>query len=74
VWVLVAVLAVVGGLFLPPEQRLTAIPLLFAGAILTTFVIQLAIQRKEGFVTRVMASIGGAVIILAVATVVVLVL
>jgi hypothetical protein len=69
VWLLVAVAVAVGGLFLPENSRLDAIALVFAGAILTSFVIQLAIQRKEGFVTRVMASIGGSVIILGTATI-----
>jgi hypothetical protein len=74
VWLLVALAVVVGGLFLPVPNRLDAIALVFAGAILTSFVIQLAIQRKEGFVTLVMASIGGAVIILAIATILLFVL
>jgi hypothetical protein len=41
-----------------------------AGATLLTFVIQLALQRKEETVTRMIFSIGGALIILLGATVV----
>ena len=33
-----------------------------------TFFIQLAIQRKEGFVVRAMASIGGSVVVLGIAS------
>jgi hypothetical protein len=36
--------------------------------IIATFAIQLAIQRKDGFVVRAMASIGGSVLLLAIAT------
>jgi hypothetical protein len=72
VWLVVAVLATFGGLVLPPGNRLGAIPLLFAGAIVTSFVTQLAIQRKEGFVDRVMASISGSILILAVATILII--
>jgi len=73
VWLLVAIAVVVGGLVIPAANQLDAVALVFAGAILTSFAIQLVIQRKEGFVTRVMASIGGAVIILAGATIALLV-
>ncbi len=42
--------------------------------MLLTFVIQLALQRKEGLVNRMIASVGGSVAILAVATVVLILL
>lgn len=53
---------------------LTWIPVVAAGAVLLTFVIQLSLQRKEGLVNRMIASIGGSVAILAVATVVLILL
>ena len=68
VWLLAAVGAVLVGLFSPPGERLIWLPIVLAGAIIVTFSIQLGIQRKEGFVTRVMASVGFSVVILAVAT------
>jgi hypothetical protein len=40
----------------------------FAAAVLSAFTIQLAIRRKEGFVTRVMVSTGGALVVLAAST------
>ena len=39
-----------------------------AGAVIVTFFIQLAIQRKEGFVVRAMASVTGAIVVLAIAS------
>ena len=42
--------------------------IVFAGAIILTFAIQLAIQLKEGFVSRVVASIVGSLLILVIAT------
>lgn len=53
---------------------LTWIPVVAAGAVLLTFVIQLSLQRKEGLVNRMIASLGGSVAILAVATVVLILL
>ena len=64
--VLVGVFA--GGAFL------TWIPVVAAGAVLLTFVIQLTLKRKEGLVNRIIASVGGSVAILAVTTVVLILL
>ena len=41
-----------------------------AAAIISAFTIQLAIRRKEGFVTRVMVSTGGALLVLVASTVI----
>ncbi len=63
--------AVVGAIlvgFFARDAAFTWLPVVMAGAILLTFVIQLALQRKEGLVSRVAASVGGAVVVLAVAT------
>lgn len=68
-WVLSLVAAIVISISAVPGQRLTWVGIAFAGAVIATFVIQLAIQRKDGFVVRTMASIGGAMIVLAVATI-----
>jgi hypothetical protein len=69
VWV-VAVLGVVAvGLF-AATRSLTWIPIVLAASVLVTMAIQLALQRKEGLVTRMMASLGGALLICAVASVV----
>lgn len=68
VWVLVVVGAVLIALLSPQEQYLVWLPIVFAGAVILSFVVQLFIQRSDGFVTRVMASVGGSVLILAAAT------
>lgn len=68
VWVLTIVAAVVIGLTSAPEQRLTWVGITFAAVVVTSFVIQLAIQKKEGFVVRTMASIGVSLLILAITT------
>lgn len=68
VWVLSIAAAVVIGVASVPEQRTTWVGIAFAASVVATFVIQLAIQRKEGFVVRTMAGIGGALVILAATT------
>ena len=50
------------------------IPVVLAVVVLLTFVIQLSLQRKEGLVNRIIASIGGSLALLAIATVVLLLL
>lgn len=72
VWLLAAAGSVIVGTFAPEAKHLDALPPLFAVCIVATFCIQLVIQRKEGFVNRVMASIAGAVVILGIATAVLL--
>jgi hypothetical protein len=67
VWVIALAGVIVGGV-LAASAYLTWLPVVLAGSVLLTFAIQLALQRKEGLVTRMMASLGGALIILAVAT------
>ncbi|MDP9028073.1 MAG: hypothetical protein M3N46_11080 [Actinomycetota bacterium] len=67
VWVIALAGAIVVGV-LAASTALTWLPLVLAGCVLITFAIQLALQRKEGLVTRMMASLGGALVILAVAT------
>jgi multisubunit Na+/H+ antiporter MnhB subunit len=67
IWIGAVVGAVLVGVF-APDAAFTWLPVVMAGVILLTFVIQLALQRKEGLVSRVAASIGGAVVVLAVAT------
>lgn len=56
------------------DRFLTWIPVVAAAAVLLTFVIQLSLQRKEGLVNRIIASIGGVLVILAVTTVVLVLL
>lgn len=70
VWLGSVAAAVIIGMVSPADERVAWIAITLAAAIITTFVIQLAIRRKEGFVVRAMASIGGSMLILAIATLV----
>ena len=67
VWAGAVIAAVIIGLTVR-EQYLTWLPIAFAAAVIVTFVLQLGIQRKEGFVQRVMLSVAGAMVALAAAT------
>ena len=69
VWLATLVAAIAVGVF-SGAAFLTWLPVVLAGATLLTFVIQLALQRKEQTVTRMIFSIGGALVILLAATVV----
>ena len=72
-WLAALVGAVLVGVFAGSAFP-TWIPVVAAGAVLLTFVIQLTLKRKEGLVNRIIASVGGSVAILAVATVVLILL
>jgi hypothetical protein len=72
VWAIAIIGAVLIGVISAPEDYLSWLPIVFAATIISAFVIQLAIRRKDGFVVRVMASTGGALVILGVATAVLL--
>ncbi len=67
VWVAAVLGAIAVGVF-ALSGALTWIPVVMAGAVLLTFAIQLGLARKEGLVERIMASLGGALIVLVVAT------
>jgi hypothetical protein len=73
VWLAALIGAVLVGAF-AGEEFLTWLPVVAGATVLLTFVIQLALQRKEGLVNRMIASVGGSVAILAVATVVLILL
>ena len=68
VWILAIIGAILIGAISAPDSYFTWLPIVFAAVVISAFAIQLAIRRKDGFVTRVMASTGGALVILAVAT------
>jgi len=76
VWVVALAGAVAVGVFAPhgtgtgtgTAASLTWLPIVLAGSVLVTMAIQLALQRKEGLVIRMMASLGGALVICALAS------
>ena len=69
VWLTTLALAIVVGV-VAGNAFLTWMPLALAAVLLLTFAIQLVLSRKEQLVTRMIFSIGGALVILVVATVV----
>lgn len=70
VWSLAIIGAVLVSVFAPVAQYLTWLPIVLAADILLTFCIQLALVQKDGLVNRMMACLGGSVLILGLATVV----
>jgi hypothetical protein len=70
VWSLAIVGSALVGLLAPRAQYLDWLPFVLAADVLLTFCIQLAIVQKEGLVDRMMACLGGSVVILGLATLV----
>jgi hypothetical protein len=68
VWLVAIVGAVLVGVIIAPSDSYRWLSLVLAVTVLLTFIIQLALPSKQGLVLRMAASIGGAVIVLAVAT------
>jgi hypothetical protein len=68
VWAMCLIAAVVIGVASPASDYFVWLPIALAAAVLVTFAIQLSTLTKEGFVNRVMASVAGGAVILAVAT------
>lgn len=68
VWVASAIAALLIGVFSPQDKYLSWLPIALAACVFLTFCIQLGTRQKDGFVNRVMASIGGALLVLAIAT------
>ncbi|QNE47825.1 hypothetical protein F1C58_13580 [Glaciihabitans sp. INWT7] len=70
VWSVAVVGSVLIGLLVPRAHYLDWVPFVLAADVLLTFCIQLAIVQKEGLVDRMMACLGGSVVILGIATLV----
>ena len=68
VWALTVLGAVVIGIASPQDEYFVWLSVALAAAVVVTFAVQLSTLTKDGFVDRVMASVGGAVLILAIAT------
>lgn len=72
VWIATAVGALAVVLFAPAPQHFTWLPLVLALAVILTFIVQLSLQNKVGLVSRITLSLGGALVILTIATLVLL--
>jgi hypothetical protein len=68
VWILALVGVVLVAALAAPDDYLDWLPVVLAGSVVATFVIQLALPRKTGFVGRATLSLCGVVILLALAT------
>ncbi|HEY5225039.1 MAG TPA: hypothetical protein VIJ18_18580 [Microbacteriaceae bacterium] len=68
-WVLAAIAVVCIGLFSPREQYFTWLSLSLGGAVVAALAIQLATRQKNGFVERLIASMFGVLVVLAVGAV-----
>jgi hypothetical protein len=68
VWVLVAIGAATAGILAPVGSAIALLPVVMALGILVAICLQLAIVRKEGLVTRMVQTVCGAVLVLALAT------
>jgi hypothetical protein len=69
VWLTTIALAIIVGV-VARETFMIWLPVALAAVMLLTFAIQLVLSRKEELVTRMIYSIGGALVILVIATVV----
>lgn len=70
IWLLALVGAVLVGAIAEPAHSLGGVSLTLAVCTIATLAVQLATRRKEGFVSRVTASLVGAAVILTLATLV----
>lgn len=68
VWVAAAIAAVIVGVTSPEGEHFTWLTVSLGAAVVATFALQLSTLTKVGFVDRMMASVGGVVVILAIAT------
>ena len=67
VWLVALAGAIVVAL-IAPGRGVVWLPIVMALCVLVTIAIQLGVQRKEGFVTRLILSFSGALVITGVAT------
>jgi hypothetical protein len=67
VWILALAGAVLVAV-VSPGRAVIWLPIVMAICVLVTIAIQLGVQRKEGFVTRLIGSFAGALVITGVAT------
>ena len=68
VWIAVVAGIVLIAVLVDPAGYYRWLGVALASAVLLTFVVQLALPSKEGLVLRMLLSIGGSVILLAIAT------
>lgn len=70
VWIIVAVGILLVGLLSPSTRYFGWLAIVLAASVILTFILQLALPQKEGLVSRMMASVGGAVVLVVIGTIV----
>jgi hypothetical protein len=70
VWALAVLAAVLVGAFSPGTEAAAWLGISFAGCTIIALVVQLATRQKDGYIDRLAMSVTGALVVLAVATVV----
>lgn len=68
VWAATITALVIAIVALPSEQWFSAVGVIAASSVLLTFIVQVAFQRTDGVVRRLLASVVGIVIIAALAS------
>lgn len=68
VWIVVLLGVIASWLLVPADELLQWFSIVLGGATILAFCVQLGLDNKVGFVNRMMATVTGAVAILALAT------
>lgn len=68
VWIVVVAVAVAVAVLVPRDQWWGILPVIAAGAMLLTFVVQVSLQSKDGLVTRLLVTVSGVFVLLALAS------
>lgn len=69
VWLAVVVAAVAVALLVPVSGWWGLLPVIGAGAVIMTFVIQVSLQSKDGLVMRMLVTVSGAMMLLLLASI-----
>ncbi|HWU30989.1 MAG TPA: hypothetical protein VN041_18055 [Microbacterium sp.] len=64
VWIASLVTAIVLGVVLPEQVRVTWLLIAFGAMVLVAFAVQLAYGRAQGFIVRVAGSVVGALVVM----------
>lgn len=70
VWLAVIAAVVIAGLMVPASEWWAVLPAIAGGAMIMTFIIQVSLQSKDGLVMRMLVTVTGAFVLLAIASVV----
>lgn len=70
VWLAMIAAVVIVGLTVPASEWWAVLPAIAGGAMIMTFVIQVSLQSKDGLVMRMLVTVTGAFVLLAIASVV----